>query len=239
MTMKRLTTIIVTTALVPGLAGQAWASAQIKPPSQTPSATAAQGHPDPIAAQTPPKPAEPAKAAKSGVTLPPAPRGVPPPPGYVIGPDDLLQVLFRYDKDLTTDVTVRPDGMISLPMLSDVMAAGLTPEQLRDKVTESAKRFVEDPAVTVIVRTINSRRVFIVGEVVRSGPYPLTAPTTVLQLIAIAGGLNEFAKSQEITVLRVENGRPVSYPFKYKDVIKRKNLTQNIELKPGDTVIVP
>lgn len=164
---------------------------------------------------------------------------VPPPPGYVIGPDDVLTVLFRYDKDLTTEVVVRPDGMISLPMLSDVPAAGLTPEQLRDKVTESAKRFIEDPAVTVIVKTINSRKVFITGQVAHPGPYPLMAPTTVMQLIAMAGGLTEFADEKGITVMRMENGKPVSYAFNYKDVARRRNLKQNIELRPGDTVIVP
>jgi len=164
---------------------------------------------------------------------------VPPPPGYVIGAEDVLQILFRYDSDLTTEVTVRPDGMISLPMLSDVHAAGLTPEQLRDKVTESAKRFIEDPAVTVIVRTINSRKVFITGEVARPGPYNLTASTTVVQLIAMAGGLTEFADKGKITVMRMENGKPISFKFNYKDVSSGRNLKQNIELRPGDTVIVP
>lgn len=178
----------------------------------------------------------PAKPAVVPAVQAPAP---PPPPGYLIGPDDVLSVLFRYDKDLTTDVVVRPDGMISLPMLSDVMAAGLTPEQLRDKVAESARRFIEDPAVTVIVKQINSRRVFITGQVGKPGPYPLMAPTTVLQLIAMAGGLSEFADDKNISVMRVENGKPVSFRFNYKDVTKRKNLKQNIELKPGDTVIVP
>ncbi len=157
----------------------------------------------------------------------------------MIGPDDVLHVLFRYDKDLTTEVVVRPDGMISLPILSDVQAAGLTPEQLRDKVTASAKRFIEDPAVTIIVKQINSRRVFITGQVARPGPYALTSPTTVMQLIAMAGGLTDFADEKGISVMRMESGKPVSYPFNYKDVAKRKNLKQNIELKPGDTVIVP
>ncbi len=195
---------------------------------------------DPNAGQKPAasKAKTPAVAQASKPVAPP-PAAVPPPPGYVIGPDDVLSILFRYDKDLTTDVTVRPDGMISLPMLSDVPAAGLTPEQLRDKVAESAKRFIEDPAVTVIVKTINSRKVFITGQVAKPGPYPLSAPTTVLQLIAMAGGLSEFADEKNVTIMRTENGKPVSYPFNYKDVTKRKNLKQNIELKPGDTVIVP
>ena len=168
----------------------------------------------------------------------PAP-ATPAPPGYVIGPEDVLQVLYWREKDLSAEVTVRPDGMISLPLLNDVSVNGLTPDELRDKVTEGARRFVEDPSVTIVVKAINSRKVFITGEVAKPGPYPLTAPTTVLQLIATAGGLSEFAKKGDITIMRVENGKPVSYPFNYKDVTKRKNLKQNIVLKPGDTVIVP
>jgi len=184
--------------------------------------------------------AAPSQKPTTGAPAPPAaPQGVEAPAGYVIGPDDVLTVLFRYDKDMTTEVTVRPDGMISLPVLNDVRAAGLTPEQLKDRVTEAAKKFIEDPAVTVIVKVINSRKAFITGQVTRPGSYPLTTPTTVLQLIAMAGGLTEYADEKNITIMRVENGRPVTFVFNYKDVSHRKNLRQNIELKPGDTVIVP
>lgn len=194
--------------------------------------------------QAPAKAQPPAKGAPQAAGKPaPVPvvpeSATPPPPGYVIGPDDVLQVLYWREKDLSAEVTVRPDGMISLPLLNDVQVNGLTPDQLRDKVTEGAKRFVEDPSVTIVVKQINSRKVFITGEVAKPGPYALTAPTTVLQLIATAGGLSEFAKQKDITVMRVENGKPVSFPFNYKDVTRRKNLKQNIELKPGDTVIVP
>ena len=163
----------------------------------------------------------------------------PAPPGYVIGPEDVLQVLFWREKELSAEVTVRPDGMISLPLLNDVQAAGLTPEQLRDKVTEGAKRFIEDPSVNIVVKTIQSRKVFITGQVTRPGSYPLTSPTTVLQLIAMAGGLTEFADGNAVTILRTENGKTATLPFRYGDVTRRRNLQQNIELKPGDTVIVP
>jgi polysaccharide export outer membrane protein len=176
-------------------------------------------------------------------TVAPAPLvpvpSVPPPAGYVIGPDDVLQVIYWREKDVSAEVTVRPDGMISLPLLNDVKAAGLTPEQLRDAVNEAAKKFFEDPNVTINIRTINSRKVFIAGSVARPGAYALTAPTTVLQLIAMAGGLTEVANKGKIAVMRQESGRPVRYPFNYKDVANGKNLKQNIELKPGDTVIVP
>ncbi|MCA1652483.1 MAG: SLBB domain-containing protein [Acidobacteria bacterium] len=103
----------------------------------------------------------------------------------------------------------------------------------------AATKFLEEPTVTVVVRQINSRRVYITGEVAKPGPYNLSGPMTVLQLIATAGGVLEYADAKNIVVMRTENGKPVSYPFNYKDVIKRKNLKQNIELKPGDTVIVP
>jgi polysaccharide export outer membrane protein len=181
--------------------------------------------------------------AKPSAAKPPAdvniPAGVVPPADYVIGPDDVLTVVFWRDKDMSTEVAVRPDGMISLPLLNDVKAAGLTPDQLRDELTKAAEKFVEVPSVSVVVKTINSRKVFITGQVGKPGPYPLTAPTTVMQLIATAGGVHEFADTKNITILRTENGRQVALRFNYNDVLKRKNLKQNIELKPGDTIIVP
>ena len=157
----------------------------------------------------------------------------------MIGPDDQLSVVFWRDKDLSADVVVRPDGKISLPLLNDVQAGGLTPEQLRHSVTEEAKRYVEDPTASVVVRQINSRKVFITGEVEKPGTYPLAGPTTVLQLLATAGGLKEYADKEKIVVLRRESGREVAYRFNYKQVIQQKNPGQNIELKPGDTVVVP
>lgn len=168
-----------------------------------------------------------------------APAGAPLPAGYVIGPEDVLEVVFWRDKDMSAEVAVRPDGQITLPLLNDVQAAGLTPDQLREQLMKASAKYVAEPNVTVVVKTINSRKVFITGMVAKSGTYPLTAPTTVMQLIAMAGGVQEFADSKNILVVRNEDGRPVSYRFNYKEVLKRKNLKQNIELKPGDTVIVP
>jgi polysaccharide biosynthesis/export protein len=162
-----------------------------------------------------------------------------PPPGYVIGADDVLAVLFWREKDLSGDVAVRPDGKITLPLLNDVDAVGITPDQLRDRITEAARKYVEDPNVTVVVKAINSRKVFIQGNIAKAGPYPLMAPTTVMQLIATAGGVQEFAKSDQIMILRTVNGQPAAIKFNYKEVSKGKRLAQNIELQPGDTVIVP
>jgi polysaccharide export outer membrane protein len=166
--------------------------------------------------------------------------GTPVPLDYVIGPEDVLGVLFWRDQDMTGDVTVRPDGMITLPLLGDLLAAGLKPEILRDEIQKKASgKYLEDPNVTVVVRTINSRKVFITGLVATPGPYPLTSPRTVMQLIALAGGLTEFAEGKNITVLRSEQGRTLSLKFNYNDVAKGKNLWQNVQLKPGDTVVVP
>ena len=168
-----------------------------------------------------------------------APAGVTPPGDYVIGPDDVLTVVFWREKELSTDVSVRPDGRISLPLLNDVDAAGLTPDQLRVRVTEAANKFIEDPTVTVVVKQINSRKVFITGQVSKPAAYPLTGPTTVVQLLAMAGGVLEYADSENISIVRSEQGKATSFRFNYKDVVKRNNLQQNIVLKPGDTVMVP
>lgn len=178
----------------------------------------------------------PAGIAKPAVVTPSAPVL---PPDYVIGTDDVLTIVFWREKDLSSEVTVRPDGRISIPVIQDIHAAGLTPEQLRESLTKQAERYVEDPNVTVVVKEINSRRVFITGEVAKPGPYQLTAPVTVVQLIALAGGLLEYADAKNVVIMRVENGAPVSYRFNYREVSERKNLKQNIVLKPGDTVIVP
>jgi polysaccharide export outer membrane protein len=178
-------------------------------------------------------------SARPAAGAPVVPGAIVPPPGYVIGADDVLAVTFWREKDLSSDVAVRPDGKITLPLLNDIEAAGLTPDQLRDRVTKAAGQYVEDPNVTVTVKAINSRKVFITGNISKPGPYPLGGPMTVMQLIAMAGGVQEFAKSDRILIMRTENGKPAALKFNYKEVADGKKLTQNIELLPGDTVIVP
>ena len=133
----------------------------------------------------------------------------------------------------------RPDGKITLPLINDVVAAGLTPNQLRERLTKEAERFIEEPSATVVVKQINSRKVFITGEVGRGGPYPLIGPTTVLQLISMAGGLKDYAHKKDIVIMRTEAGKVSTFQFDYTAVANRKKLQQNILLKPGDTVIVP
>lgn len=163
-----------------------------------------------------------------------------PPAHYVIGPDDVLSVLFWRDKDMSCDVIVRPDGKISLPLVNDIQAGGLTPSELREVVNTEARRFVEDPSVTIVVKEIKSRKVFITGMIEKPGPYPLNGPTTIVQLISVAGGLKEFTDGKRILIMRTDkNGRQIAHVFNYRQVLAGKNLEQNIELQPGDTVVVP
>ena len=174
-------------------------------------------------------------AAQRNAAAPAAPAPIP--AGYVIGADDTLGILFWREEGLSGDVVVRPDGNISVPLLNDVMAAGLTPEQLRTVLQERSRKFIEDPNVTVVVRQINSRKVFITGQVTRPGTFPLASRTTVLQLIALAGGLTEFTDGNEIVIIRPGVAKPMS--FNYDAVRKGKKLEQNVELMAGDTVVVP
>jgi polysaccharide biosynthesis/export protein len=160
-------------------------------------------------------------------------------PSYVIGPDDVLSILFWRDKDTSTDVVVRPDGKITLPLLNDIVAAGLSPEQLRVSIQKAAEQYFQDPNVSVVVKAVNSRRVYVTGSVNKPGPYLLTSKTTVLQMLAQAGGLGDFAKKDKIAVMRTVNGQTQLFKFNYKDVIEGKRLEQNIELRPGDTIVVP
>jgi polysaccharide export outer membrane protein len=187
------------------------------------------------------KPAASAQSVPAAAVAAAAPRPTDPviPPGYVIGADDELSIVFWKDKEMSADAQVRPDGRIALPLINEVQAAGLTPDQLREKITEESKKYMEDANVTVVVRQINSRKVFITGEINKPGTYPLTTPITVMQLIAMAGGLREYADAKKIVIMRTENGKPQRLPFNYKSIIEGKNLQQNIELKPGDTVVVP
>ncbi|HEV2245962.1 MAG TPA: polysaccharide biosynthesis/export family protein [Terriglobia bacterium] len=160
-------------------------------------------------------------------------------PNYKIGPQDVLDINVWKEPELTRAVPVRPDGKISLPLLSDVQAAGLTPTQLAAKLTTDLMKFVTNPQVTVIVAQINSQRVYILGEVGRAGAYPLLPQMTVLQALSSAGGLGQFANSKKIYVLRQVNGKPERYPFNYKDVLGGKRADENIQLKAGDTIVVP
>ena len=159
-------------------------------------------------------------------------------PDYVIGADDTLHISVWKEPDLTETLPVRPDGKISMPLLNDITAAGLTPLQLRDTITERLKKYIADPRVTVVVTGMNSRRVFATGEVTHTGPMTLLPHMTMLQALAQAG-FTQFANPKAIYLLRIENGKQQKLPFNYKEVVKGNHPEQNIELKPGDTIVVP
>jgi polysaccharide export outer membrane protein len=160
------------------------------------------------------------------------------PSDYVIGADDTLRISVWKEPDLSEILPVRPDGKISMPLLNDVPAAGLTPLQLRDSITEKLKKFIADPRVTVVVTAMNSQRIFVSGEVLHSGPIQLLPHMTMLQALSQAG-FNQFANLKGIYLLRTENGKQERIPFNYKEVIKGNHPEQNIMLKPGDTIVVP
>ncbi|MBZ5567611.1 MAG: polysaccharide biosynthesis/export family protein [Acidobacteriia bacterium] len=159
--------------------------------------------------------------------------------GYIIGAEDVLQVNVWKEPEFSGAFPVRPDGKISLALLHDVQAAGLTPVQLSAAITDQLKKYLDAPRVTVIVTTINSRRIYLMGQVGRAGALPLQANMTVLQALSTAGGLAQFADAKKIYVLRKENGKQVRLPFNYKEVIKGNHPEQNFLLQPGDTIVVP
>jgi polysaccharide export outer membrane protein len=156
----------------------------------------------------------------------------------VISPDDALTIVVWREPAMSGDVLVRPDGKISLPLVGDVQAAGLTPDRLRQTLVEAWKPFVQDPNVTVQVRQISSRKVFIVGHVVTPGVYPLNDSMTVLQLIATAGGLADGARQDAMVIARRVDGKNVNIAFDYAAFVGGQQLEQNPLLLPGDTVVV-
>ena len=168
----------------------------------------------------------------------PASSSSPAGPEYVIGPEDVLHVQGWKENDLTATLPVRPDGKISLPLLNDVPAAGLTPENLAAILTEKLKKYVADPRVTVVVTQINSKRIYLTGEVNKAGAMPMLPNMTVLQALSSAG-LNQFAKTKGIYVLRTENGKQEKLPVNYRKLVKGQDIEQNYLLQPGDTIVVP
>jgi len=186
------------------------------------------------AAQTKPAPqtvtVKPQAPAATSVTVP---------SDYVIGPADVLSIAFRNEKDMTGDYIVRPDGKITLPLVGDIDAIGVTPEALTDKVVKASDKFFVNPTVSVGVKVINSRKVSITGYVEKPGQYDILGPMDVLQLMSLAGGLREYTSGKNIIIIRGDGANQTSFKFNYKDILEGKNLKQNIPLKPGDRVVVP
>jgi polysaccharide export outer membrane protein len=165
-------------------------------------------------------------------------RGVP--DDYVIGTGDILQIAVWKEPDVSVPtVVVRPDGRIAIPLIKDVNVAGLTPAQAEKEITGMLSKYINTPNVTVVVATIHSKKVYILGGVKKEGPIPYTYRMSVMQALSEAGGLTEYAKRKKIYVLRTENGKDYRLPFNYDAVIKGENMEQNIQLLAGDTVVVP
>jgi len=158
---------------------------------------------------------------------------------YKIGPQDVIRIDVWKEPDISRTIPVRPDGKISLPLLNDVQASGLTAMELATSLRESLSKYLTNPQVTVTVTEINSRRVYLTGEVNKAGALPLLPGMTVLQALASGGGFTQFAKLKNIYVLRTENGKQVKHPFNYKEVVKGNLQEQNILLQPGDVIVVP
>ena len=189
--------------------------------------------------ETPPQP------PKNGISAPPAsppqsqPASAAPSEDFVIGPEDVLEISVWREPDLTMKAVVRPDGKIGVRLLNDVQASGLTTKQLQDRLQTDFSRFVSEPVVTVIITEVRSQMVHIIGSVPRPGVYPLGAPLTVMEILARAGGLADFAKKEEIAIVRTEGGKTQRLLFNYKAFVEGKNLQQNIQMKNGDVIVVP
>ena len=157
---------------------------------------------------------------------------------YVIGADDSLQITVWQEPSLSGTFPVRPDGMISLVLLGDIPAAGLTPMHLAHDITVKLKKFIQDPVVSVVVAAVNSQRIYLVGEVIKAGPIVLSPGMTPLQAIAQAGGLSPYTNGKHIYILRGPSGKQQKIPFNYRRALKGDN-SQDVSLLPGDTIVVP
>ena len=188
-----------------------------------------------------PESADAAKSAPPATpdTKPPRVADVPA-EGFVIGTEDILNINVWKEPEISKILPVRPDGMITLPLVGEIKAKGQTPVQLQEAIAAELKKYMADPQVTVIVSEVHSLTFNVVGLVMKPGYYPLTRRMTVLDAIALSGGFQPFAKQKKVYVLRAAaNGKQVRLPFNYKDVIKGKRPDENIELQPRDTVVVP
>jgi polysaccharide export outer membrane protein len=175
------------------------------------------------------KPAEPAAPAAAAVAASDS---------YVIGASDVLNITVWKEPTLSGTILVRPDGMISLALLGDVQASGLTPLQLAEQISAKLKKYIQDPNVSVVISQIHSKVVYMLGEVVKRGPVEMTSGMTVLQAIASAGGLTDFANKKKIYILRNDSGTQQRIPVNYKEALKGDN-GSDLVLKPGDTIVIP
>lgn len=231
---RHLLAAAVLFAAAPLFAGQSAvpATAAPTPATQLPAASVPQTA---TPAQT--TPATGAGITQAATTLP-ATAGAVDAAHYIIGPEDSLLITVWKEPTLTGNVPVRPDGMVSMALLNDIPASGLTPMQLAADITVKLKKYIQDPIVSVQVNAVNSRKVFLVGEVNHVGPLSLGSDMTPLQAIATAGGLSTFAHSKRIYILRGAKGHEQKIPFNYKQALKGDS-RQDILLQPGDTIVIP
>jgi polysaccharide export outer membrane protein len=178
-------------------------------------------------------------AAQQAASTQSAPKSAASDESYLIGPQDVLDINVWKEPSVTRSVPVRPDGKISLPLLNDVQAAGLTPMQLSQALTEKLKKYMDSPQVTVTVTQINSQRVYVIGQVARPGAYPLVPGMTMLQALSTAGGLAQFANGKKIFLLRTSGSTQTKSYFNYKDVVNGKKPEENLVLQAGDQIVVP
>jgi polysaccharide export outer membrane protein len=158
---------------------------------------------------------------------------------YVIGAEDLLFIHVWKEEALSGKLSVRTDVKISMPLIDEIQAAGQTPLQLREKITERLKTYIENPVVSVIVMEVNSFKVYVSGQVRSPGVYRLRSETSIVQIISLAGGFTDWANPKKIVLIRKEDGKDVRMIINYKKIVQGEDLTSNINLKPGDTIIVP
>ncbi len=197
-----------------------------------------------VPASSPAAPQKPAPADKPAAPAADHAAGDKPPTptarrDYVIGAGDDLQVFVWKEPDLTREVTVRIDGRITVPLLGDIEAAGHTPEDLGAEIGKRLARYLSTPQVTVGVSHPNSTHIYVIGQVGKPGEYPLNGRMTLLQALAVAGGFKDFAKTDGIVIVRLEKGVQVIVPANYKRLEAGKDMTQNVILQPGDTIVVP
>jgi len=158
---------------------------------------------------------------------------------YVLGAEDVVEILVWRNEALSRTVSIRPDGKISIPIIGDIQAAGLTATQLRDSIKEHLQEYKETPEVSVIIREVNSLAVFIMGEVARPGKLQLRSETTLLQALSLSGGFTQYADPDNILLLRREKGSETRIRVRYKDIVSGRNPDGNILLRRGDTILVP
>jgi polysaccharide export outer membrane protein len=236
--MKAFLSTILSISLLPVCIGVAAQQVPAAPAQGATPAPPQANAPAPSQAATPPSTEEalPASGVLPSQVQPSAANITP--STYVIGPDDNIRITVWREPTLSGAVPVRPDGMISLALVGDIMAAGRTPTQLSADITSRLKKFLTDPTVAVTVLAVNSKRVFVIGEVAHIGPIPLTSSMNPLQAISAAGGPTPYAKQSHIYILRGEQGKQKKIPFNYKKAIKDGDL-QGVTLLPGVSIVVP